>query len=278
MAKKRLIFSLFYNDGGFMLSRNFRLQRAGSIEWLKTNYNFRKVSCSIDELVILDVSRNEKNLSRFCEHIKSISEECFIPIATGGGITSLEKAKMVINSGADKLVVNSALFEIPDFVRQLVLTYGSQCVIASLDAKKTSSGFDLYMNNGARKVPLAFPEAIRHVSRLGIGELYLNSIDKDGTGQGYMFELLGQLGGAVKVPVILAGGVGNWHHLLEGLQHGMVDAAATGNLFNFIGNGFPKARAHLLESGINLAKWMSTDFIDLKNCVTRSKDAALNDY
>lgn len=277
MAKKRLIFSLFYDDGGFMLSRNFRLQRAGNIEWLKTNYNFRKVSCSIDELVILDVSRNEKNISKFCEHIKMISEECFIPIAAGGGITSLGKARTVISSGADKLVLNSMLFENPDFVKQLVSTYGSQCVIASLDAKKTSSGFELYVNNGSGKVPLPFREAIRYVTSLGIGELYLNSIDKDGTGQGYMFELLAQLGCTVKVPVILAGGAGNWHHLLEGLQHGMVDAAATGNLFNFIGNGFPKARVHLLESGINLAKWVSTDFVDLKNCVTRNKDAALND-
>ena len=83
-----------------MLSRNFRLQPAGDIEWLKTNYNFRKIAFAIDELIILDVSRGEKNVSRFCEHIKLIGEECFIPIAAGGGISCCEHARAILSSGA----------------------------------------------------------------------------------------------------------------------------------------------------------------------------------
>jgi len=255
MAKKRLIFTLLYDDGGFMLSRNFRLQRAGDIEWLKSNYNFRKIAFAIDELIILDVSRGEKNVSRFCDHIKLIGEECFIPIAAGGGITSLDHAKAIMGSGADKLVINSGLFKEPSFVKELVSIYGSQCIVASVDVKRKNDEFECYIDNGSKKVELAFPECIEHIVNLGIGEIYLNSIDKDGTGHGYMFDLLVQLDHIVKVPIIIAGGAGNWHHLLEGLQNVMVDAVATANLFNFIGEGFPVARKQLLNHGINLARW-----------------------
>lgn len=255
MAKKRLIFTLLYDDGGFMLSRNFRLQRAGDIEWLKSNYNFRKIAFAIDELIILDVSRGEKNVSRFCDHIKLIGEECFIPIAAGGGISCREHAKAIMNSGADKLVVNSALFSNASFVKELVSIYGSQCIIGSVDVKRRNDEFECYVNNGFKKVELEFLEYIKRIIDLGIGEIYLNSMDNDGTGHGYMPDLLALLKDRVKIPIIIAGGAGNWHHLLEGLQNVKVDAAATANLFNFIGDGFPNVRKQLLNSGMKLANW-----------------------
>ncbi len=255
MAKKRLIFTLLYNDGSFMLSRNFRLQRAGNIEWLKNNYEFKKIAFTIDELIILDVSRRNRNINQFCDHIKLIGQECFIPISAGGGITTREHAKVLLNSGADKLVINTILFKAPAFVKELVSIYGSQCIIASVDVKRQGDKFDIYIDNGSIKIELEFAEFIQHIINVGIGEIYLNSMDKDGTGFGYMFDLLDHLNIIVKVPIIIAGGAGNWHHLLEGLQHDMVDAVATANLFNFIGQGFPNARKQLLNSGINLAKW-----------------------
>jgi len=264
MAKKRLIFTLLYNAGGFMLSRNFRLQRAGDIEWLKINYNFKNIAFTIDELIILDVSRNERNLERFCGHIKVIAKECFIPIAVGGGITSYEHTKAIMNSGADKLVVNTTLFRAPHFVKELISTYGSQCIIASIDVKLQNGKTEIYIDNGSTKVAMAFDEYIDRIINLGIGEIYLNSMDRDGTGHGYLFDFWGQLKSTVKVPIIIAGGAGNWHHLLEGLKHDMVDAVATANLFNFIGQGFPNARRQLQESGIDLAKWETSNILDLK--------------
>lgn len=264
MAKKRLIFTLLYNDGSFMLSRNFRLQRAGDIEWLMRNYNFRKIAFSIDELIILDVSRAQRNLRRFCDHIKLIARECFIPIAAGGGIVSPEHAASIINSGADKLVVNSSLSQNPSLVKELVGIYGSQCIVASVDIKRQEGRFSCYADNGSRKVESALPAYIAHIINLGAGEIYLNSMDNDGTGRGYMFEPLALLDTVVKVPLIIAGGAGNWHHLLEGLRHDMVDASATANLFNFVGEGFPNARRELLNSGMNLARW---DFKDSLLCV-----------
>ena len=255
MAKKRLIFTLLYNDGSFMLSRNFRLQRAGNIEWLKNNYEFKKIAFTIDELIILDVSRCKRNINKFCDHIKLIGQECFIPSSAGGGITTHEHAKVLLNSGADKLVINTILFNTPSFVKELVSIYGSQCIIASVDVKRQGDIFNIYIDNGSEKIELEFTECIQHIINIGIGEIYLNSMDKDGTGFGYMFDLLDQLNNIVKVPIIIAGGAGNWHHLLEGLQHDLVDAVATANLFNFIGQGFPNARKQLLNKGINLAKW-----------------------
>ena len=268
MVKKRLIFTLLYNDGGFMLSRNFRLQRAGNIEWLKNNYNFKNIAFSIDELIILDVSRDERDIHRFCSQIKMIMEECFIPISAGGGISTGEQAKIIMNSGADKLVINSALFKAPAFVSDLIRLYGSQCIIASVDVKKEKDGFHIYIENGSTKVPCEFSEGIKCITDLGVGEIYLNSMDKDGTGHGYLHELLSEIEQDVKVPIIMAGGAGNWHHLLSGLQHVRVDATATANLFNFIGQGFPNARRQLLSEGINLAQWSSNNLSELHELKT----------
>lgn len=250
-----------------MLSRNFRLQRAGDIKWLMSNYNFKNIAFTIDELIILDVSRGERNLERFCDHIKVIAEECFVPIAAGGGIKSHAHARAILNAGADKLIVNTTFIKAPTFVRELVGLYGSQCIIASVDVKKRESDFEMYMYNGSVKIDLTLSEYIRHILALGAGEIYLNSMDKDGTGHGYLFDVLAKLDHTVNVPVIVAGGAGNWHHLLEGLEHDQADAAATANLFNFIGQGFPNAREQLLSEGINLAKWESKNCDNLKGCL-----------
>ena len=239
------------------MSRNFRLQRAGNIEWLKKNYNFKNIAFFIDELIILDVSRGAKDIHRFCSHIKKIGEECFIPISAGGGIATCEQAKMIMNSGADKLVVNTALFKSPSLVKELIRKYGGQCIIASIDVRKNTGGFQIYIENGSTKVSSDLSEGINRIIALGVGEIYLNSMDQDGTGHGYLYELLSEIKPNIKVPVIMAGGAGNWHHLREGLEKENIDAVATANLFNFIGQGFPNARKKLLNSSANLAVWES---------------------
>ena len=127
--------------------------------------------------------------------------------------------------------------------------------IASVDVTKEADGFHIYIEHGSTKIPLGLSEGIKRIIDLGIGEIYLNSIDRDGTGHGYLYELLSEIKHTVKVPIIIAGGAGNWHHLLEGLRNENVDAVATANLFNFIGQGFPNARRQLLDNGMELAKW-----------------------
>ena len=125
MLKKRLIFTLLFNDGQFMLSRNFRLQKVGDLNWLQTNYDFSHISFSIDELIVLDVSREDRNISVFCEVLKVLSEGCFVPIAAGGGIRTLDQARSLLRSGADKVVVNTPLFENEDFIKELPASLGN---------------------------------------------------------------------------------------------------------------------------------------------------------
>lgn len=255
MVKKRLIFTLLYDKGAFMLSRNFRLQRVGDVNWLKKNYNFSHIAESIDELVILDVTRDARDPDKFCADVERVVEGCFMPLALGGGVASLGYVRQLMEAGADKIIVNTVLYKDPEFVRDLVRHYGSQCVIASIDYKRADDDYVVYTNNGRDVVESSLESVLKMVLQLGVGEIYLNSIDQDGAGQGYCMDVLSRLGGEITVPIIMAGGAGNFRHLLVGIEHSSVDAVATANLFNFIGDGLPRARNELLSAGISLARW-----------------------
>jgi cyclase len=256
MLKKRLIFTLLYNNGHFMLSRNFRLQKVGSLHWLQANYNFSHISFSIDELIVLDVTRGEKNAANFCAALKHLTEGCFVPIAAGGGVHTVENAWNLLRSGADKVVVNSALYEDSGFISDLASEFGQQCVVASMDIKSSPDGkYQAWSECGSQCQPGAAANWIEQVTQDGIGELYLNSMDRDGTGQGYDLRLLDLLPVNMPKPVILAGGVGNAMHLAAGLTDPRVDAVATAHLFNFVGDGLKQARQALISGGVVLPLW-----------------------
>jgi len=238
-----------------MQSRNFRLQKVGDLDWLEKNYKFQKISFSLDEIVILNATRVEKSINEFAMAVSRLVEDVFIPVAAGGGIRSADDARLLFSSGADKLVVNSILAEAPGLVRDLVKTYGSQSIIASIDYKSRNGANLVCINDGARELEMPLGKYIEHVQSLDIGEIYLNSMDRDGTGFGYDFETIGEIVDAVRLPLIIAGGAGNESHLIDGLHMGGVSAVATANLFNFIGDGLPKARNKIIESGENVAKW-----------------------
>jgi cyclase len=256
MLKKRLIFTLLYNNGNFMLSRNFRLQKVGDLHWLQANYNFSRISFFIDELIVLDVTRGEKNSDEFCAALEQLTEGCFVPIAAGGGIRSIESARALLRSGADKVVVNSALYKNDSFVRNLSSEFGQQCVVASMDIKSGSDGsYQAWSECGTQCQPGSARSWIDKVTQDAIGELYINSMDRDGAGQGYDFQLLDLLPTDMPKPVILAGGVGNAAHLAKGLADSRVDAVATAHLFNFVGNGLKQARHSLILAGVDLPLW-----------------------
>lgn len=256
MLKKRLIFTLLYSQGQFMLSRNFRLQKVGDLRWLKTNYDFSHISYSIDELIVLDVTRGARDTEAFCETLKLLAEECFVPIAAGGGVRSIENARALLRSGADKVVINSPLYECSGLVDQLAAEFGQQCIVASMDVKSTSDGrFNVWTDLGSRCLDGEASEWIAHVAQNAVGEIYLNSIDRDGTGQGYDMKLLDLLPAEMPIPVIMAGGVGNATHLAQGLADSRVDAVATAHLFNFVGDGLKKARLSLIAGGVDLPVW-----------------------
>jgi len=256
MLKKRLIFTLLYNQGKFMLSRNFRLQKVGDLKWLQTNYNFSHISFSIDELIVLDVTRGERNTEAFCATMKVLAEGCFVPIAAGGGVRTVEHARTLLRSGADKVVVNTPLYENSDFITELASELGQQCIVASMDIKRAPDGsYQAWAECGSKCLIGSAAHWIEEVTNNAVGEIYLNSIDRDGTGQGYDLKLLDQLPPDMPKPVILAGGVGNATHLAEGLADRRADAVATAHLFNFVGDGLKQARQLLIKCGVDLPVW-----------------------
>ena len=256
MLRKRIIFSLIYESGVFNQSRNFRLQKAGNLNWLKRNYNFKEIAFSLDELIVLNASKGEKKIEEFAKIFEGIVEDVFIPIAAGGGVRDIDDAKLLFNSGADKLVLNSLLYKNPDIVREIVKQYGSQSVIASIDYKTIDENNFIFINDGMQKIDMTLNQYIDYTQNLGVGELYLNSIDNDGTGFGYDFDTIDKVANTIKVPLIIVGGAGNESHLIQGLKREKVDAVATANLFNFVGNGLPNARKKIIEENLNIARWI----------------------
>lgn len=256
MLKKRIIFTLLYDNGSFMLSRNFRLQKVGSIDWLQKNYDFSHIAFHIDELIVLDVSRAERDLGHFSDTLKVLAKGCFAPIAAGGGVRTLSDARQLLRSGADKVVVNSALFNEPQFVSTLAQEFGQQCVVGAIDIKQEVDGtYHVYTNNGSRLRHEPVSSLLGRLPEKSVGELYLNSINQDGTGQGYDLGLLDLIPHQLNLPTILAGGAGHSQHLINGLLDKRVDAVASAHLFNFVGDGLKQARESVRVQNVDLANW-----------------------
>lgn len=239
-----------------MQSRNFRLQRVGDLRWLERNYHFQRISFSLDELIVINATRDVKSIQTFAAVISELVNEVFIPLTAGGGIRTMQDAELLFNNGADKILVNSILIENSYLVKDLIQKYGSQSLVASIDYRTIDGKQVVFTNYGSREVEMSLEQYIIYLESLDVGEIYLNSIDKDGTGFGYDLEIINQLTENISKPLIIAGGAGNEKHLLEGLQIPGVSAVATANLFNFIGDGLPKARKQIIESGENLAVWI----------------------
>lgn len=254
MLRNRIIFSLIYDSGYFMQSRNFRLQKVGDLRWLEKNYKFQEIAFSLDELIILNATRQDKNLFHFFDIIKKIRKDIFIPIAAGGGISQMEDAEMLFKNGADKIVLNTSLYEKPNFIKQLVKKYGSQSIVASVDYKNHENVNIVYIKDGSINTNIDLESYISNLCEMNVGEIYLNSIDRDGTGFGYDLDTANRIRNLSTIPIIIAGGAGNGNHLIDGLNCG-ISAVATANLFNFVGNALPNARIRLIETNYNIANW-----------------------
>jgi cyclase len=255
MAKNRLIFTLLLDHGNYMLSRNFRLQKVGDLSWIRENYDFDSIAYSIDELVVLNVQRGEKDVQGFASELTKLIHGCFMPVAAGGGIRTMDDAYAIIAAGADKLVVNSNLYNNKPLIREMVSVFGSQCVIASIDYKNVNGRNEVFIENGAVNSGLIVEEAVQNAIDLSAGEIYLTSMDKDGTGQGLDIDTLSKVVSISPVHVIGSGGVGREDQFVEGMQKAGLQATSTANLFNFIADGLTEAREYIHAQGIEMAQW-----------------------
>ncbi len=266
---KRIIFVLLHSDGHFMLSRNFRLQRVGDIDWVLRNYEIRRVSQGIDELMILDVSTTGADRCRFHRDVKRLVEECFIPVTVGGRLQSLDEIAVCFSIGADKVLMNQAFFTMPELCEAVASTYGSQALIAGVDVVDGPEGPRL---GGERHVVSqdVLHDHVASVTGLGAGELLVQSVERDGTGRGLDLTLVDSAA-AGTIPLILMGGIGQPNHISQALRHDGVDAVATANLFNFIGNTLVEARACASAAGVPLGSASTGDIESLRGVLRQER-------
>lgn len=261
MIKPRMCFTLLYAEGTFHLSRNFSLQKVGDFEWLIENYEFESISRSVDELFILNVSRSNCDWFDFLANVKKVVKQCFMPVAVGGGLRTMSQARSLFDNGADKIVMGHAFFEDQKLVTELVEKYGSQSIVASIDFKRCEDGeLVVFTDCGSKPTSLSIADAISQAELLGAGEIYLTSIERDGTGMGFDLDALEVAYNSCDLPIIAAGGADTSDQLGEGIRSNFVSAVSSAHLFNFMCDGLRDARLELISSGIPLSKWNFEEF------------------
>lgn len=250
MLKKRLIAVLILRDGQVVQSVKFKHTNVIHYDAVHAMEAFNK--WAVDEIVVLNVSRADSSRDQFAEIVEKISRHCFVPLSAGGWIDSEEYAQRLLRSGADKLVVNTALHDDPELVASLALRYGRQCIVGSMDVKRDESGQCRVMVDRGQRAVDVLPEAwARKIVGLGVGEILFNSIDHDGARKGYDLASIEQVCRAVTVPVVAFGGVFNWDHLVQGIQAG-ASAAAAANIFHYTEQSTRKAKSHMAKAGVEV--------------------------
>lgn len=189
----------------------------------------------VDELAILDIAATRQNKEPDFEELKDIASEAFMPLSYGGGIKTTDQVKKLLAIGYEKVVINTVLVEDPDMVRRAAELVGNQSVVASIDAKKIGNGYCCVIRDGKTVIQTSPVELAKEAEKLGVGEIFLNSIDRDGKMNGYDVELVKSVTSAVSIPVTACGGAGNITDLKTVLDEGGAHAAAGGSMFVYYG-------------------------------------------
>ena len=221
-------------------------------------------SWSADELIYVDISDEEyydlrrddmkiKSMHSIHEIISNVSKTCFIPLTFGGNIRSIDEIRERLKRGADKVLINTIAIENPEFIRKSADIFGSQCIVVGIDVKiNKNKKYEVYSHHGKNATGMNPVKWAKTVEKMGAGEIFLNSIDRDGTGEGYDLKLVRSVSESVKIPVIACGGVGTFEHFVEGIKQGKADAVAAGNIFNFTENSVLRAKKVLQDAGIDI--------------------------
>lgn len=188
-----------------------------------------------DELVFLDITATKENRTPPLDVLRKIADEAYMPFAAGGGVRTLDHVRSIINAGAEKVVINTSAVESPSVIEQAASVFGNQSIVVSIDAKKKGSGqYEVFTHSGGKSTALNPVDVAKRSESLGAGEIMINSIDKDGTFEGYDLDLVKQVADAVTIPVIACGGAKDYENLAEPYRAGAT-AVAAGSLFVFIG-------------------------------------------
>ena len=203
-----------------------------------------------DELCFLDIGASHEERETIIDVVRRTAEVCFMPLTVGGGVRSADDARALLLAGADKVAVNSAAVARPALVADIAARFGSQCVVASVDARAVDGGWEVFTHGGRQATGIdAVAHAIR-LAELGAGELLVTSMDRDGTQLGYDLALTRAIADAVSVPVIASGGVGSLDHLVAGVRDGHADAVLAASIFHFGEASIGDAHRALAAAGL----------------------------
>ena len=256
MLTKRIIPCLDIKDGRTVKGVHFEhLRDAGDPVELAIHYS----ETGADELVFLDITATEEKRKTLAELVRKIASHINIPFTVGGGIRSIEDVELLLDSGADKISVNTAAFKHPDLIHQLASRFGSQCIVLAIDTQfdivgnfEKGSDWYVHLNGGKMKTTKHALDWAKEGVSLGAGEILLTSMDNDGAKNGFAIDITKQISEAVNVPVIASGGAGNMEHFKNVFTEGKADAALAASVFHFKEIEIPDLKKYLKSNNIEI--------------------------
>ena len=247
MLKNRIIPCLDVKNGRVVKGINFvDLKDAGDpVEQAKIYSDG-----GADEICFLDITASNENRDTIYEVVERTSKKCFVPLTVGGGIRSIEDINKLLNSGADKISINTAAVNNPKLVDQSSKKFGSQCIVIAIDAKKKDDKWKVFTHGGRNETDIDVIEYAKQMEDSGAGELLVTSMDRDGTQIGYDIDLMKNISSKVNIPLIASGGVGNLDHLVEGIKLGKANAVLAASIFHYGKHSVLEAKQYLESKGI----------------------------
>lgn len=248
MLTKRVIPCLLLKEGRMVKGKQFKNFRdTGNPVTAARVYTAQKV----DELLFIDIEGSTKGNSGILQIIEKVAEEVFMPFCVGGGIKSIADIRNLLNAGADKVSICTAAVEDPEFIKDAVSIFGSQCIVVCIDYKFEDGKYIVYTHSGTTMTDWEVSEYVKHISLLNVGELLLNSINKDGMMEGYDLEVLNVVSKMVSIPVIIISGAGKLGDFKEAFNAG-ASAVSAASIFHFTDQSPIKANFYLKSAGVNV--------------------------
>lgn len=252
MLTKRVIPCLDVKNGETVKGINFQnLKYAGNPIELAAKYS----DDGADELVFLDITATNENRKTTVNMVEKVAKSVFIPFTVGGGIKTIEEMNILLQAGADKVAINSAAVKNPELVEKASKYFGSQCIVAAIDAKYTDNDYYVFINAGKKNTGIKLVDWVKTVEKLGAGEILLTSMDADGTKSGFDIELTRAVNNIVNVPVIASGGAGKKEDFYEVFKYAKADAALAASLFHYNQLEILELKDYLRSKKINVREW-----------------------
>ena len=249
MLTKRIIPCLDVDKGRVVKGTKFiNIRDAGDPVQVAEEYDRQ----GADELTFLDITASHEKRGIILDVVRQVAEKVFLPVTVGGGVKSIEDIRTLLQSGADKVSINTAAIYNPDFVKRAVLMFGSQCIVIAVDAKKKNKGegWEVYTYGGRKGTGIDVISWVKKMEKNGAGEILLTSMDRDGTKEGYDIQLTKTVSENVDIPIIASGGVGQLKDIYEGLTVGEADAALAASIFHFGEYTINEVKRYLADRGV----------------------------